>query len=112
MRGHTVADHGRFGKGPTGTDFILFNSDFDRRLATLPFFNYVNIPFVAVKWMLFFDGAKTFDRNRIFQQGKLWLDTGGGLRFETPTHSFNVVYGRSLRDGTGVLYGYVEKRFW
>jgi len=112
LRGHTVADHGRFGKGPTGTDFILFNSDFDRRLATLPFFNYVNIPFVAVKWMLFFDGAKTFDRNRIFQQGKLWLDTGGGLRFETPTHSFNVVYGRSLRDGTGVLYGYVEKRFW
>ncbi|HYR88360.1 MAG TPA: tetratricopeptide repeat protein [Terriglobia bacterium] len=112
LRGHTVADHGRFGKGPTGTDFILFNSDFDRRLATLPFFNYVNIPFVAVKWMLFFDGAKTFDRNRIFQQGKLWLDTGGGLRFETPTHSFTIVYGRSLREGTGILYGYVEKRFW
>jgi len=112
LRGHTVADHGRFGNGPTGTDFILFNSDFDRRLATLPFFNYVNIPFLAVKWMLFFDGAKTFDRNRIFQQGKLWLDTGGGLRFETHTHTFNIVYGRSLRDGTGVLYGYAEKRFW
>ena len=93
-------------------DFVLLNFDVDRRLATLPFFNALNIPFLTVKWEAFFDAAKTFDRNRIFQQGKLWLDTGVGLRFETPTHSFNLVYGRSLRDGTGVLFGYVERRFW
>jgi len=112
LRGHAVADHGRYGRGPMGTDFVLLNFDVDRRLATLPFFNTLNIPFLTVKWEVFFDGAKTFDRNRIFQQGKLWLDTGAGLRFETPTHSFNLVDGRSLRDGTGVLFGYVERRLW
>ena len=39
-------------------------------------------------------------------------DTGGGLRFETPTQSFSLVYGRSLRDGTAVLMGYVERKLW
>lgn len=112
LRGHTVAEHGRFGHGPMGTDFVLFNFDVDRRLVTVPLFNSVNISYLTVKWELFFDGAKTFDRNRIFKQGKLWLDTGGGLRFETPTHSFNIVYGRSLRDGAGVLFAYVERRLW
>ncbi len=112
LRGHTAAQHGRYGHGPMGTDFALVNTDIERRIATLPFFNTVNIPFVTVKWEVFFDGARTWDRNRIFQQGKLLLDTGGGLRFETPTHSLNLVYGRSLRDGKSVLFGYVERRFW
>ena len=65
-----------------------------------------------MKWNLFFDGAKTWDRNRIFQQGKLLLDTGGGVRFQTPTHSFSLVYGRSLREGRNVLFAYVERRLW
>ena len=112
LRGHSAADHGRYGRGPMGTDFVLFNFDVDRRVATIPLLNTFNIPFLTVKWDLFFDSAKTFDRNRIFRQGKLWLDTGAGLRFETPTNSFNISYGRSLRDGTGVLYGYVERRLW
>ena len=112
LRGHTAADHGRYGHAPMGTDFVLVNTDIDRRLATRPLFNTANIPFITVKWELFFDGAKTWDRNRLFQQGKLWLDTGGGLRFETPTHSFNIVYGRSLRDGKGILFGYYERRLW
>jgi tetratricopeptide (TPR) repeat protein len=112
LRGHRVADHGRYGKGPMGTDFVLANFDVERHLKTIPLFNAINIPFITVKWELFFDAAKTFDRHRIFQQGKLLLDTGGGLRFETPTNSFNIVYGRSLRDGTGVFYGYVERRLW
>jgi len=95
-----------------GTDFILMNLDVERRIVTMPLFNSMNIPFVTVKWELFVDAAKTFDRRRIFQQGKLWIDAGAGLRFETPSHSFNLVVGRSLRDGTGVLTGYVERRFW
>lgn len=112
LRGHSVADHGRYGRGPAGTDFGLVNFDINRRFVTVPFFNTFNIPYLMVKWDVFVDAAKTFDRNRIFQQGKLWVDTGGGLRFETPTHSFNIVYGRSLRDGKGVLFGYVERRLW
>src|SRR5437870_6974582 len=112
LRGHTVADHGRYGRGPMGTDFVLMNTDIERRLATIPFFNTVSIPFISVKWNLFFDGAKTWDRNRIFRQSKLLLDTGGGLRFETPTYSFNLVYGRSLREGKNVLFAYYERRLW
>jgi tetratricopeptide (TPR) repeat protein len=112
LRGHTAAEHGHYGRAPMGTDFALVNTDIERRLATIPFFNTFNIPFLTVKWNLFFDGAKTWDRNRIFQQGKLLLDTGGGLRLETPTHSFNLLYGRSLREGKNVLYAYVERRLW
>ena len=112
LRGHTASDHGTYGRGPMGTDFVLVNTDLERRIATVPLFNTINIPFLTVKWEVFLDAAKTFDRNRIFKQGKLWVDTGGGLRFETPTQSFSIVYGRSLRDGTAVITGYVERKLW
>ena len=112
LRGHTAADHGKYGFGPMGTDYVLVNSSIDRRLATIPLFNTLNIPFITVKWQVFFDGAKTWDRNRIFQPGKLLLDTGGGVRFETPTHAFNLIYGKSLRDGKNVFFGYYERRLW
>jgi tetratricopeptide (TPR) repeat protein len=112
LRGHTVANDGQYGNGPMGTDFVLFNTDVDRKLATIPFFNTVNIPYFQVKWLVFFDGAKTWDRQHIFQEGKLLLDTGFGLRFETPTHSINFVYGRSLRDGNSIISGYFQRRFW
>src|SRR5262249_38051382 len=78
LRGHTLADHGRYGRSPIGSDFVLLNTDLSRRLATIPFFNNLNIPFIAVKWNVFADAAKTWDRNRIFQPSKLLIDTGGG----------------------------------
>jgi outer membrane protein assembly factor BamA len=112
LRGHTTEAHGRYGHGPMGTDFALLNTDLERRLATLPFFNTFNIPFMVVKWDLFFDAAKTWDRNRIFQPSKLLLDTGGGIRFETPTHSLNLIYGRSIRDGKNIVFAYFERRLW
>src|SRR5579883_172623 len=112
LRAHTISDRGHFGTGPMGTDFALVNSDIERRLATIPLFNTLNIPFITVKWQLFFDGAKTWDRNRIFQPSKLLLDTGGGVRLETPTHAFNLIYGRSLRDGNNVFFAYYERRLW
>jgi hypothetical protein len=112
LRGHAVSDHGMYGRGPMGTDFVLVNTDVERRITTLPFFNTFNIPFLTVKWEVFLDGAKTWDRKHIFKEGTLWVDTGGGLRFETPTQSFNFVYGRSLRDGSTVIMGYVERRLW
>jgi len=112
LRGHTVADHGKYGNGPMGTDFVLLNTDVERRLATIPFFNILNIPYITMKWELFFDAAKTWDRADVFQPSKLLLDTGAGLKFETPTNSFTFVYGRSLRDGQQVFYGYYERRLW
>jgi tetratricopeptide (TPR) repeat protein len=112
LRGHTAEQHGRYGHGPMGTDFALVNTDVERRLATIPFFNTFNIPFLVVKWNLFFDGAKTWDRNRIFQPSRLLLDTGAGVRFETPTHSLNLVYGRSIREGQNTVFAYFERRLW
>jgi tetratricopeptide (TPR) repeat protein len=112
LRGHISFRHGSYGQSPMGTDFVLLNTDVERRMRTLPFFNALNIPFVTVKWELFFDASKTWDRNDIFQPSKLLLDTGAGLRFETPTYSFNISYGRSLRDGQNVLWGYYERRLW
>ena len=90
----------------------MTNTDIERRLATLPFFNTVNIPYITVKWEAFFDGAKTWDRNHVFLPSKLLLDTGAGIRFETPTNAFNLIYGRALREGKNVFYGYYERRLW
>jgi tetratricopeptide (TPR) repeat protein len=112
LRAHTAALHGKYGHGPMGSEFLLLNTDVERRLATIPFFNTLNIPFFSVKWELFADAARTWDRTHVFQPSKLLIDVGGGLRFETPTHSLNLVYGRSLRDGQNVLYGYFERRLW
>ncbi len=112
LRGHGIADHGRYGNGPMGTDFLLANFDIERRLRTIPLFNTLNLPYLTIKPELFVDVAMTFDRRRIFQQGRLLVDTGAGLKFETRTAAFNLIYGRSLRDGTGVLYGYIEKVLW
>jgi tetratricopeptide (TPR) repeat protein len=112
LRGHTAEVHGQYGHGPMGTDFALVNTDLERRLATLPFFNTFNIPFLVVKWNLFLDGAKTWDRNRIFPNSKLLIDTGGGVRFETPTHSLNFIYGRALREGQNTFFVYFERLLW
>jgi hypothetical protein len=95
-----------------GTDFVLVNTDFERRLATIPFFNNLNIPYVQAKWEVFVDGAKTWDRQHVFQTSELLVDVGGGIRLETPTSSFNLTYGKSLRDGRNVFYGRVERRLW
>ncbi len=112
LRAHQLFDHGHYGHGPLGSEFVLSNTDIERRLATLPFFNTVNIPYITVKWEAFFDGAKTWDRNHVFLPSKLLLDTGAGIRFETPTNAFNLIYGRALREGKNVFYGYYERRLW
>src|SRR5678816_1065063 len=110
LRGYAETQHGQYGRGPLGTDFVLLNADVERRLATIPLFNTLNIPFISVKWEVFFDAGQTWDRNHIFKPSKLLLDTGAGLRFETPTHSFNVGYGRGLRGGQNVSVSYTHLR--
>jgi hypothetical protein len=112
LRGHAAVLDGHYGRAPMGTDFVLMNFDVERRIVTIPMFNSLNLPYLTIKTRLFVDGAKTFDRARIFQQGKLLVDAGGGMSFETPNHSFNVIFGRSLRDGTGVITAYIERRLW
>jgi tetratricopeptide (TPR) repeat protein len=112
LRAHTLFDHGHYGNGPLGTEFVLTNMDLERRLATIPFFNTVNIPYITVKWQVFFDTGKTWDRNHILLPSQYLFDVGGGVRFETPTHAFNLIYGRALVGGGNVLFGYYERRLW
>jgi tetratricopeptide (TPR) repeat protein len=112
LRGHVASDGGRYGKAPMGTDFVLLNTDIERRLLRVPLFNTLSIPFIEVKALAFFDSAKTFDRQRVFRQGEWLNDVGAGLRFETPTSAFTVLYGRDINGGENNFYGYVERRFW
>jgi tetratricopeptide (TPR) repeat protein len=112
LRGHALARHGQYGNGPMGTDFVLGNFDLERRIVTIPMFNTFNLPYIVIKWEGFVDLAKSWDRTDVFQNTKLLVDTGAGLRFDTPTTSFVIVYGRSLRDGQSVLTGYFEPRLW
>ena len=112
LRGHnTTSKKGHYGNAPMATNFTLINTTFDRRIRRLPFFNVLNVPYVDLKWLVFVDGARTFDRAHIFNEGKILIDAGGGFRLETPTRMFNLTYGRSLRDGTGTLAAYVGRRW-
>lgn len=111
LRAHPAADHGHYGNAPMGTSFALSNMDIERRIAILPLFNSLNLPYLDVKGQIFLDSGQTMDRANIFKEGKLYFDTGAGLKFETPTHSLNMIYGKSLRDGRNVLYAYIQKRW-
>jgi len=112
LRGHrSVSSRGHYGHSPMGTSFALFNTTVDRRLMRVPFFNVLNEPYLELRWQVFVDGGKTFDRARVFEQGKFLVDIGAGFKIETQTRSFNLTYGRSLRDGTGALGAYVQQRW-
>ena len=112
LRGHMATDHDRYGRAPMGTDFVLGNLDLRHRLITLPLFDTFGVPFLEAHAVGFYDAAKVFDRQDVFDQPKWFHDVGAGLRFETPTTSFTVLYGRDTVGGQNALYGYVESRFW
>jgi hypothetical protein len=112
LRGHdTVSREGHYGRSPMATSFTLVNATYDRQIRRLPFFNVLNFPYVDLKWLVFVDGARTFDRAHVFEEGKILVDVGGGFKLETPTRTFNLIYGRSLRDGADTLTAYVGKRW-
>jgi len=111
LRAHPASDHGHYGNAPMGTGFALSNMDLERRIAILPLFNTLNLPYLDVKAQVFLDSGQTMDRTNIFKEGTLYFDTGAGLKFETSTRSFNLIYGKSLRDGRNVFYGYFQKRW-
>jgi len=111
LRAHRAFRDGSYGNAPLGTDFALVNLDLERQFAILPFFNTFNLPYVRIKGLVFLDGAKTWDRQNFFTEGEFLVDAGVGLKLETPTHAVNLVYGRSLREGTGAATLYIEKRW-
>lgn len=107
LRGHVASDEGRYGRSPMGTDFVLINSDIERRLLTLPISKDM-----AIKGELFVDAAKVFDRNRVFKQEGWFFDAGVAARIQLADTDLVLLYGRSLTEGTGVITGYIEHRFW
>jgi outer membrane protein assembly factor BamA len=112
LRGHeTFGSGGHYGNAPMGTSFALVNATLDHRIRRFPFFNVLNVPFTDLKWQVFVDGGKTWDRAHVFNAGKLLIDVGAGFKLETPTRAINLTYGRSLRDGTGTFAAYVQKRW-
>lgn len=112
LRAHnTVSRTGHYGNSPMATSFTLMNATFDRRIRRLPLLNLLNVPYADLKWQIFVDAARTFDRAHVFEEGKILVDVGAGFRVETPTRLFNLTYGRSLRDGTGTLAAYLGRRW-
>jgi hypothetical protein len=94
-----------------GTSFVLVNSTVDRRIRRIPLLNTLGLPYADLKWQVFLDGAKAFDRANVFEEGKLLVDVGGGFKLDTPTKTFNITYGRSLRDGTGTFSIWIQQRW-
>jgi outer membrane protein assembly factor BamA len=111
LRGHKIVKDGQYGNGPMATDFVLANSEFERRFGVLPLFNALNLPYILVKGTAFLDLARTWDRAGIFKEYPLLVDTGVGLKLETTTHSLNLTYGRALRSGDGVFSAWVQKKW-
>jgi Tetratricopeptide repeat len=112
LRGHNaVDDEGHFGHAPMGTSFGLFYTTYERLIRRLPLFNVLNAPYLDLKWLVFVDGGRTFDRAHIFEQGKTLVDVGGGFKIDSPIRLFYLTYGRSLRDGTGTFAAYLGRRW-
>lgn len=112
LRSHVANDAGRYGQAPMGTDFVLINSDVERRVATLPLFNTLSLPYIHIKLTGFFDAGRTFDRQRVFTQNVWYKDAGAGLRFETPTSAFTMLYGRDFTGHENSFFAYVEPTIW
>jgi hypothetical protein len=111
LRGHPTDSHGHYGDAPMGTSFALSNMEIERRIAILPLFNTLNLPYLDVKGMGFLDSGQSWDREGIFKEGTLFFDAGAGLKFETRTHSLNLIYARAIHEGRNVLFAYIEKHW-
>ena len=110
LRGHSLVHDGRYGNAPMATSFVLANTEFERRLARLPLFSALSLPYLELKAEVFLDVAHTWDSTGLFKVGT-YVDTGVGLKFVTPTRSLNLTYGRALRDPDNVFKASVEKRW-
>ena len=102
LRGHVGTRDGQKGNAPMGRNYLLGRSDFARTLWELPF--------VRIQAGPFFDSGRISDPSGQFGSRGWMYDTGvqakiglaGGV-------SFLAVYGRNLRDGTGVFYTAIRR---
>jgi outer membrane protein assembly factor BamA len=111
LRAHPASREGHYGDAPMGTSFALSNMDIERRFAILPLFNTLNLPYLDVKGKIFLDSGQSWDREGVFKEGTLYFDAGAGLKFETRTHSLNLIYARGIHESRNVFFLYIDKRW-
>ena len=103
LRGHVGTRDGRKGSAPMGRQYLLSRNELNRQIAQLPFLRLEVAPF--------FDWGRTADRSGQFGSRGWLYDTGAQARITSfGGLEFLAVYGRSLRDGTGVFYTAVRRR--
>ncbi|MCL4402566.1 MAG: tetratricopeptide repeat protein [Acidobacteria bacterium] len=96
LRGHVGTRDGRKGNAPMGRQYFMNRIGLGRRL--------VQLPAVRLEAGPFFDTGRIGDGGQFGSRGWLY-DTGIQVRVGAPGGmQFLAVYGRSLRDGTGVFY--------
>jgi hypothetical protein len=102
LRGHVGTRDGRKGSAPMGREYLLARTQVDRTLFHFPLLRIAAGPFL--------DSGRIGDSSGQFGSRGWLCDTGiqakiasmGGL-------TFSAVYGRNLRDGTGVFYTAIRR---
>jgi hypothetical protein len=97
LHGHPLSYRGKKGNANLGRDFLLLNTEFNKRLYTHPWFDFMMGPLL--------DAGKTFDEPGRFAS-PVWLwDLGVQAKVQVRNGStFSVSYGRSLQDKQSVLF--------
>jgi hypothetical protein len=102
LRGHAGARDGRKGSAPMGTEYALTQTEIVRKL--------VEFPLVRVDAGLFLDSGWTGDPAHRFGSTQWLFDTGVQATIATAGRlKLRLVYGRDLRNGTGVFYTAVSR---
>ncbi|HZT32955.1 MAG TPA: hypothetical protein VFA33_23915 [Bryobacteraceae bacterium] len=102
LRGHVGTRDGQKGSAPMGRRYVLTRAEFDRAVWQLPMVRCAVGPF--------FDWGRIGDPSRLFGSHGWLYDTGLEAKIGTAGgFEFLAVYGRNLRDGTGVFYTAVRR---
>jgi hypothetical protein len=102
LHGHPASYHGKKGNVYLGRDFLLLNTEFDKRVYTHPWFELSLGPLLDV--------GKTYDEPGRFASPKWILDLGLQARIQLRNGStLSLSYGRSLRDSERVFFVTLSK---
>ena len=102
LRGHVGTRDGKKGSAPLGRRYFMTRTELDRTVWQLPMVRFAVGPF--------FDTGRIGDPSHQFGSHGWLYDTGLEAKIGTAGGlQFLAVYGRNLRDGTGVFYTAVRR---
>lgn len=97
LRGHAVSLDGRKGNSYLGTQYLLFNSEFDKRILRQPFLELFLGPLLDV--------GKTYDKPGRFAAPEWLWDIGVQTKVRLRTGASVVFsYGKDLQAGQNVFF--------